>query len=774
MHIGSHVRFGRIVLLLVALLLLLPVSSAAEEGKKIVSIETSGNRYVENAAILFHVNSKVGDMLSRKQISRDVRALFETGYFADVHVEGFPTDGGLRIVYVVKENPLIAGFDIEGNEEVTKKDLKLKLTLKPGRVFSEASLRKDTNMIRKAYLKKGYYQVEVTVDKKARSDGRVDVTLKINEGEVTHIKRIHFVGNKAYSDAELRGELASKQSDLMSWFTDRDVFDRERFGADSQLLQQFYQNHGYLDMKIESSRLSLTPDKENFYLTFSIYEGPQYTIDQIEIQGDVIPSKEALQKAIGFEKGDTYSVSELRHAIQEMELIVGDEGYAFASVTPLFKRDVESRKLSITFDIEKGQEVYVERIEVTGNEKTIDEVVRRELRQSESERYSASNVKRSKERLERSRLYKDVRLNLEKGKQDDRVNMNVQVEEEKTGSLSFGIGYSQVEKTFFTVKHEERNFMGKGYTSNIQADVGGKTQNFNGSVSDPYFLGSDVRASINLTKQQTKTTDQAIYKQDNYGGGFSFAIPLAETLTYSIGYQYSHNKLSGIPATSTIALRAQEGLQTTGEVTTALYWDTRDRTFAATEGHMESLTLSAAGLGGTNKFYEYAFQSQSYFQVVEGFVLNPSLSFKSIAGYAGVDIPIYRRYSMGGIGSVRGFDSYGISLRDPTTAEAIGGDKQLSFSTNLFFPLPYMQTAGFRGVLFFDAGTVWGSVNTSVAGVPLNVTEKFSAAKIRTSTGVGVEWMSPIGPLSFAWGFPIHKVQGDLERNFEFTVGTSF
>lgn len=765
----SHLSPRTYFLLVVVISLLLPLAAgAADSGKKILSIEASGNRYVESAAVLANVESKVGELLSRKQVSRDVRALFKTGFFEDVHVEGVPENDGVRLIYVVKENPLIAELSILGNDEIVDKDLKPKLNLKPGRVFSAAALRKDRNEIRKAYLKEGYYQVDVSAEKTLRKDGRVDLTLNVHEGDITYIKRINFIGNSAFSDDTLREELASKESSFASWFSSRDVFDRERFGTDGQMLQQYYMNHGYLDVKIESSQLSLTLDKESFYLTFSLHEGPQYTMDQIDLQGDMVPSREALLEVIELEKEDIYSITALRKSIEAMEELVGDEGYAFVSVTPLFKRDAEAQRLSITFDIEKGREVYVERIEISGNEKTTDKVIRRELRQFEGERYSASSVKRSKDRLQRLQLFKDVRVNLDKDVEGDRVQMDINIEEDKTGSFSVGAGFSQVEKLFFTAKVEERNFLGQGYTTNLSMDIGGSTQNFTGSIVDPYFLDSDVSASINAFKTQTKLQDIVSYNQDSFGGGFGFAVPLSEFVTYSVGYQYNRSNLTDIPATASLIVRSQEGVQTVGEFKNSLLWDTRNRTVAVSDGHIERLDINIAGLGGDSKFYEIAASTRSYFSLSESLVLNPNFSFKTITALGGQEIPIFRRYSMGGVGSLRGYDHYGVSLRDPVTGDAVGGDKELKASLNLFFPLPYMETTGFRGVLFFDAGTVWGNVSA------FNINEQFSASKIRTSAGFGIEWMSPVGPLSLAWGYPINKVAGDVERTFEFALGVSF
>jgi len=776
MHIPRSYSLVRTALLfLMTLMALAPsVSAETESERKIVSIDVSGNRYVESAAILANVQSKAGALFSKKQISRDVRSLFATGYFEDVHVEGFPETGGVRLVYVVKENPLISSLEILGNDEIPDKSLKPKLELKPGRVFSAAKLRKDRNSIRKAYLKKGFYQVDVTAVQKVRADGRIDLSLTISEGQITHIKSINFIGNNAFSDQTLQDEIASRESNFGSWFSDRDVFNKERFGGDVQMLQQYYLNHGYLDVKVESAQLSLTPDKENFYLNFSLHEGPQYYIDQLELQGDMVPSRDVLEEAVTFVKGDLYTGTELRNSIQGIEQKVGDEGYAFVSATPLFKRNIESQTVSITFDIEKGQQVYVERIEISGNEKTTDKVARRELRQYEGERYNASGVKRSKERLARTQLFKDVRINLEKNEELDRVKMNVEVEDDQTGSFKAGLGYSQLEKIFLTLGVEERNFLGRGLVTNVSADMGASTQNFTGKFADPYFLDSDVAASLNIYKAQTKLNDVAFYDENSIGAGINFGIPLSEFLSYSIGYSYDRTNITNIDAGSSIALRSQLGRQTTGVVSNAIQWDTSNSGFAPTEGHQEIIGVNVAGLGGDNRFYELFASTSSWYSLGGGLVLRPKVGFKSINGMRNRDVPINRRYSLGGVGTVRGFDSFGISLRDPVTKEAVGGDKQATASLDLFFPMPYMETEGFKGVIFIDAGTVWGGINTTLGAQVLNVSEKFSTSRIRSSAGFGIQWLSPVGPLSLAWGFPINKVQGDLLRSFEFALGTSF
>ena len=743
---------------------------------RVLGIDVVGNRFIETDTVLAKIQTRVGDVLSRKQIGRDVRALFDTGYFSDVSVEGIRNAQGVRLVFHVVENPVIGKVTYKGNHEIEDKILKFKLKIQPGRVLSDAIKRHDINEIRRMYLKKGYYQVGVKIQTTKRSDGRVDVLIQIDEGQITRIARILFVGNHAFSDADLRDQLASQQSGFISYFTDRDVFQQDRVGADAQLLMQYYQDHGYLDSKVESTLVSLSVDKKSFYLTFNVYEGPQYRISKVDLQGDMVPSRKALSSAVTLKAGEIYSLQKLRETIQAITEKIGDEGYAFATVTPLFHRDLGSNTVAITLDVEKGREVYIERINITGNQKTEDHVIRRELRQAEASRYSATKVKRSKERLHRLDYFNDVRVTMPRAGSDDRVNMDVNVDEKKTGSFSIGAGYSQLEKVIFTAKMQENNFLGKGYTTNISADIGAVTQNFNTSITDPYFLGKDVSVTVNAFKTQTKLTQvqTAQYVQNNYGAGLSIGVPLSENLTYGIGYQYSRNSISNVAAGSTLLLLAQQGVHITGELSQSLTWDTRDSVMVPHKGHNERLQFNYAGLGGNERFYEVSASTKLYLPVTDDFVISPSMQGAYIHGVGGRQVPIWRRYSLGGLGTVRGFDYYGISLRDPATQEAIGGDKMATASLDMYFPIPYMQTKGFRGDLFVDAGDAWGAINTTVGAQTLNVAAPFSFNRVRASAGFELQWLSPIGPLGLIWGFPIRTLPGDVTRSFEFALGSQF
>jgi outer membrane protein insertion porin family len=743
---------------------------------RVLSVDVVGNRFIEKDTVLANIRTKPGDVLSRKQIGRDVRTLFDTGYFSDVSVEGLRSKEGVRLIFHVVENPVVGSVTYKGNNAIEDKVLKFKLKIQPGRVLSDAIERQDIDTIRRMYLKKGYYQVGVKINTTKRADGRVDVQVLIDEGQITRIVRILFVGNHAFSDADLRDQLASRQSGFISYFTDRDVFQQDRVGADAQLLLQYYQDHGYLDSKVESTLVSLSVDKKSFYLTFNIYEGPQYRVSKIDLQGDMVPSRKVLASAVTMKPGEIYSLQKLRSSIEAVTEKVGDEGYAFATVTPLFHRDLGSNTVAITLDVEKGREVYIERIDISGNQKTEDHVIRRELRQAEASRYSASKVKRSKERLHRLDYFNDVRVSMPRAGSDDRVNMDIKVDEKKTGSFSIGVGYSQLEKVIFTTKLQENNFLGKGYATNIQADIGKVTQNFNTSLTDPYFLGKDVSATVSAFKTQTNLTQvtSAQYLQDNYGAGLSFGVPLSETMTYGIGYQYSRNKISNVIAGSSLLLLAQEGMHATGELTQSLTWDTRDSIMAPHKGHDEQLRFSYAGLGGNERFYETTASTKIYFPLSADYVLSPSLQGGYIHGVGSHQVPIWRRYSLGGMGTLRGFDYYGVSLRDPATQEAIGGDKMATASLDLFFPIPYMETKGFRGDLFVDAGDAWGSINTTVGAQTLHVADRFSFNRVRASAGFELQWLSPVGPIGLIWGFPIRTLPGDVTRSFEFALGSQF
>ncbi|OIO66728.1 MAG: outer membrane protein assembly factor BamA [Zetaproteobacteria bacterium CG1_02_49_23] len=748
----------------------------AADGKSDIvrSIEVNGNRFVETDAITLQIDTKVGDVLDRKKISNDVRRLYATGNFKDIQVEGTPGAEGVRVIYKVTENPLIADFKVTGNSEITYKDMKRKLKLQSGVVFSDSRLRADISTIRKGYIKEGYYRVQVEDQIEELEDGRINLMLKVIEGGKTYIKQIRFVGNDAFNDQILTDEISARESDFMSWITSRDVIDSKKFANDAQMLTQYYQDHGYLDMSVESSQLLLTPDKSSFYLTFSIHEGPIYTVSKVDIQGDTVVPLETLTALLEVKAGEIYSLSNLRKDLEMLTLKVGDEGFAFANVTPLFKRDVAGQTVEITFDVEKGREVYVERIEISGNEKTNDEVIRRELRVDEAERYSATRMKQSKTNLSRSSLLKDHRISMPKGSASDRVNVNVDVTEESTGSFIFGVGFSQLEKALFRAKYNEKNLLGKGYGANVTADVGAKTQNFDVSLSDPYFMGRDINASVNANKSQSQLQQITFYKQNNYGGGVSFGIPITEKVSYGIGYNYTKTNLTDIQPTASLFLRAQAGTQSIGEIDQSISYDTRNSLVGTSSGTFQSLGFKVAGLGGSNKFLESTVTSQFYYPLTDDLTIRAMMGGQIIRGYNNKSEPVYRRYSLGGIGSLRGFDYFGVSLRDPKSKEAVGGDKQVTASLDLFFPLPYVRTAGIRGGIFYDVGTVWGSVNTTVGGQTLSVAEKFSFSRMRTSAGFGIEWMSPVGPVTLSWAKAQRKQVGDLERTFEFGLGRTF
>lgn len=728
----------------------------------IVSIDVDGNKAVEVDAILERMRSRVGEKLDRKRLSRDVRKLYETGFFKDVSVTGLVRADGRHLTVHVIENPVIASVEYEGLKQVKEKDIKLRMKLKPGHIINNPELQADMATLRKGYLKKGYYQVDVQPVQKLREDGRVDLTMKIFEGDVTRIKRIHFIGNEAFDETQLAGVIASRTADLPAWFSDRDVFDRKRLDADQQILMQHYNNEGYLDAKVESTLLELSPDKQWFYVTFSIHEGSQYQVSGMEIAGDMVPDRETLLPLLHLKEGDTYSLEKLRDSVNDITTRVGDEGYAFATVTPEFERFPDQKRVNIRLNIEKGREVYVERIEISGNDKTEDQVIRREMRQIEGSRFSSSKLEAGKKRIGRLGYFDDVRVSMPRGSAPDKVDLKLGVNEKSTGSLSFGIGFSQLEKVFVRGSIKQNNFLGKGYSTDLSGDLGAKTQNLNVSVTDPYFMGEDISASINGFKRETDLQSITSFKENSFGGGVGFGLPISDNLTYNLSYQYTQTNIFDVLAGSSLLLLSQAGRQSTGEVSSSFNWDSRDNAINTKSGSAFSVGASIAGLGGSNRFFTGAIEGHSYFDLGNDFTLNPGSRIAFIKGYNRKVVPINRRLSLGGIGTVRGFDSSGITIRDPLTNDILGGNKSAQASLNLFFPLPYMRTSGFRGVAFIDAGDV------------ADFNQMLSFGRARVASGFGMEWLSPIGPIGLSWSFVLRDQKGDARRAFEFALGQTF
>lgn len=767
----------RVLLILLAVWAAMVSVAEAAEAPKVLSIHVEGNRYIESETVLAKMKTRVGSTLDRKVLSQDLRTLHKSGYFSDVRFTGNTTPAGVNLICVVKEYPLIADLKMAGNEEFPTKDLQLRMKLRPGRIFSPENQKSDRNLLTKGYLKKGYYQVGIDFVPTPRDDGRIDLLVKVNEGSITHIRRIRFIGNKAFDDQILGEAILSRNSDLTSWFTDRDVFDQKRLGADAQLLQQYYLNHGYLDMTVESTQLVMSSDKDSFDLTFSVHEGIQYRVGDLSLQGDLVPDEATLKPLVKLETGKIYSLTEMQATIDALTDRVGDEGYAFATVTPLLNRDLEFRTVSVVFDIEKGDEAYIERVEIFGNEKSDDQLLRRQIKQDEGGRYSGSQVRRSKETLSRDAYNEDVRVSFPKGTAPGNVNMKVDVKEKRSGKIGGGIGYSQTEKVIFTATLSEENLFGKGYQANLNGTYGRLTQNITGSITDPYFLGLNMSATLSGYKRKTDPLNRtSSYRMDTTGLGLGFGVPITDAFSYAIHYAYSNNNITIVNANATLLALAQQGKQVTGELTQTLRWDTRDRLVRTREGMNQEIRFGFSGVGGNNKFYETGATSQFFFPIDEEkqYIFNTTADFTMIHGYGGKSAPLWRRYSMGGIGTVRGFDTMGISLRDPVTNEAVGGDKQLRFALNLMYPISYLRNDNVRGILYMDAGTVWGRVNTTVANRTLNITEPFALSRMRYSAGLGLEWMSPLGPITMVWSMPLRTMPGDIKRSFEFSLGGLF
>ncbi len=745
---------------------------------RIAAIEVQGLRMLDARAALDLLTFHEGEALDRARLGESVKRLFRSGLFRDVEVRAEQARDGVRLVLRVKENPIIATLRFEGNDEFSDKTLKTRLKmLRPGRVLSPQAVHKALLRIRKGYFKKGYYQVQVEVRTHERSDGRVDVVVAIDEGAQTRIKRIGFLGVHAFAPEELAHRIISKAESMGTAITDRDVFARDKTAADVQLIEEFYQNRGFLDARVESATARVALDRSGFILAYGVREGVRYRIGEVRLSGDLVPSEAALRKRLKLHPGEWYSLKKLRETIEALTEAVGEEGYAYANVTPLFRRDPENGLVDVTFEIEKGPEIYIRRIEITGNERSDDETIRRELRQDEAARYDARRMRLSKRRVKRLESVKDARFTLKRRMDAPNLaDLDVELEEQKTGSLSFGIGYSQLEKTFIQGRVSEKNLFGKGYQASFNGQIGARTQNFTLSFTDPYFLGDDLAATWTLYNQDTRFNQvitTVAYQTRSAGGSFSLSWPIGEFWSLGASYRYDRTNLANVPAGASLLVRAQAGRHTTGELGFSVSYDTRDRTIAPTDGAFASLALNAAGLGGTSRFTEARLSLRAYHALdAEGsWVLAPAMELGAIGGPR---LPLYRRYSLGGLGSVRGFDYYGISLRDPATQEALGGNRMWTVNLNLYTPVPGLQTAGFRGVVFADAGTVWGAVHEQLGAQRIDVTQRFSSGSMRASVGFGFEWISPIGPIGMYWGFPVRKQAQDVVRRFEFALGAMF
>ncbi|MCA3244646.1 MAG: outer membrane protein assembly factor BamA [Alphaproteobacteria bacterium] len=743
------------------LALALPVLAAP-----VTEIRVVGSERVEAETIRSYLPFKVGESFDEAQTGAVVRSLFATGLFANVELAQDPS--GAVTVQVV-ENPLVNRVVFEGNKEVNRERLEEITQLKPRAIYSPAKVQADVQALQAAYRARGRFTTQVNAQLIQRDQNRVDVIYAIKEGEKTRIADISFVGNRKFSDSDLSAVIATKTSAWWRFLSSNDAYDPTRLEVDRDLLRRFYLQRGYADVQVTSAVAELSRDRKDFVITYTIFEGPQYdfgTVNmalQAEAEGLDMAS---LQPVVTLKPGELFDAKRVDDTTDKLIDALGSRGFAFLDVKPSYQKNEAERRVDITYAITPGPRVYVNRINIEGNTRTRDNVIRRELRLAEGDAFSSEKVKRSQDRLTYLGYFEKAEIARAETDQPDRMDLNVKVKEQSTGEFNIGAGYSTYDGLLTTANVRERNFLGRGQEVGIDYALSQRQQNFNLSFTEPYFMGQPLAVGGDVFNTRTDYQDESGYDTAVNGGAFRLGFPLDEFTRNDVRLGLKETKIEGIGSNANRFVRMEKLDRTALSLANTWAYDTRDSILNPTRGVRVAATGEYAGFGLDTSYLRGNLNGAYTYSIWEDWAL-------TVGGRLGVieplgdDLPIYEHFMGGGQDMLRGFEYGGIGPRDRATNDALGGKYLVGHTVDLVFPISNaLNELGVRGVLFTDGGMVTEFDRQSSAII--------DDQTYRITAGAGLNWRSPIGPLRLQLGVPLVKAEGDREQIFSFAVGTRF
>jgi outer membrane protein insertion porin family len=752
-NLNMIMRQIRLALLIFSLLI--GVCAGAEEN--IYKIMILGNVKVEEGVIRGAIKSREGGSFSVEKIREDLRSIFDLGSFTDVQVDIKTTPQGKEVIFIVVEKPSIKEILVKGNDKVKLDDIKEKMTLTPRSILNLEKVKENSEQIRKLYFSKGYYGVKAEYKVDYLETNEAVVTFAISEGPKGHIKEIVFKGNKNIKSSQLKKLMTTKKRNIFSIITKTGTLDEDVLKNDLQLLTANYFDQGYLEAKIAEPKIDLSNPKK-IRIEIGIIEGPQYHLGNIDFKGDLLTTKEALFKVLRIKRGDVYSTTAIRREVNALTEKFANQGYAYVEINPETSVDGKTLLVHLTFEIEKKKRVFYEKIQVVGNTKTRDKVIRRELRVAEGELYSANDMNQSRDRLKRTGFFKEVDFTTSRGSTEEKINLDVKVEEAPTGAVSFGVGYSSLESVVGTASISDRNLFGLGYFGMLKFSLGYESQNVRLSFTDPYFLGYPYAVGFDLYHERIEYFTTYSYKIT--GGDIRLGRELTDKIRIDMMYKLENVDVYNISSDASIFIKDQQGKRTTSAIVLTPSMDTRDDFFNPRRGGRHSVTIQNAGgfLGGDNYFVKVGGQTSWFFPLPLNMTLNLRGQVGIITPYGGKILPIYEKFFVGGISTVRGFEYGKAGPVDKATGEPLGARKMVVFNTEVIFPLA--REIGLRGALFFDMGKGfdrWKDITP-----------------LRFGAGPGIRWFSPFGPIHIDIGFNLNPKKGEKGQVFDFTAGTVY
>jgi len=796
---NAMLRICRLMVVLPLALLAAPVVegslgllAADAQGVVVRDIKVQGNRRVEAETVRSYLKFSAGGAYDAGKVSQSIQSLFATGLFRDVKIE---RDGASVLVTVV-ENPIVNQVAFEGNSEVDAATLQTEVQLKPRSVFTESKARGDAQRILDVYRRQGRFAASVEPKLIELEQNRVNVVYEITEGSATKVKGIAFSGNRAFSDSQLRDIVSTTQSGWFDFLKGTSVYDPDRVSLDRELLRQYYLKNGFADVTVVAGNAELAPDGSGFFITYTIEEGPLYRFGVVNIESALPAVKTGtLNAEILTSSGDVYNASNLDKTVEKLTLAVAEQGFAFARVRPRAIPDPGSRTIAITYQIDEGPRVYIDRIDIIGNTRTKDFVIRREFRLAEGDAYNPLLVDRAKKRLQALGLFKNVEIKRKPGSAPDRVNLDVEIVEQSTGELSFGAGYSTAEGVIGDVSITERNLLGNGQFLRLKLGGSLERAQVDLSFTEPRFLDRNLSAGFDLFYKQVDQTNSSGFKNKTAGGSLRLGFPLAENLWMQTSYTLAQNEIFDVLDTASVgileAATRNDGQSLTSALGVSVAYDQRNHPKNPNRGYYFQIAGDFAGLGGDVEYVRVTGEGRAYYPITDKITLVGRVTGGHIEGWGSEDVLLTDLFFRGGE-TVRGFNRSGYGPRDVTTGDALGGKTFWAANAEVRFPIPLIpDELGMSGAVFADAGSLFGSTDTvkalskqcggvygaDVLGGKANGRKGIclkDEESVRASVGASIIWNSPVGPLRLDFAHALLKEEYDKEQFFRFGASTKF
>lgn len=737
------------------------IQSASAQGV-VREIRVDGSERVEPATVMSYMDLKVGDPMTREALDASLKSLFATGLFADVTL----SQEGDTVVVSVIENPVINEIAFEGNDKIKDDELLAEIQLRPRQVFTRTKVQSDVSRLYQVYRQNGRFSVNIEPKVIRLDQNRVNLVFEIEETGVTTIKTISFVGNERFDDDRLRSEISTKETAWYRFLTSDDRYDPDRLAYDQEQLRRFYLSQGYADFRILSAVAELSKERENFFITFTLEEGERYKVGKVGVDSRLRNfDANVLNDQITFKQGDWYDADRVQEVVDGMTSELGDLQYAFVTVRPDIHRNRESKTVDISFQINETPRVFVERVNVTGNVRTQDKVLRREMLLVEGDPFNKSKLARSEQNIRDLDYFESVNVEAKPGSAPDKTVVDIDVAEKSTGELSVGAGFSTSDGPLADFRIRERNLLGKGQDLLFSTTIAGKRTEFDVSFTEPHFLDRDLSAGVDIFHITRDLQDESSFDQRRTGGGLRFGYPLSERWRQNWKYRLENNEITDVQSDASRFIRDQEGQRVTSAVGQRVEYDSRDSQMFPTEGLLGWLDTEVAGLGGDAQYVSAKTGASYFYPLADRVVVNALGEIGAIEGYGDSDVEINERYFIGG-SSLRGFAKAGIGPRDATTDDALGGNVFYRGSLETSFPIGLPEEMGILGHGFTDFGSLWDIDETGA--------DILDESSIRASAGLGLSWRSPFGPIRADVALPYLKEDFDEKEVFRFNFGTRF